>query len=118
MEHNIIGQRMRTLREKVKLSQAKLVAVVGGIKQPVYARYELGEIMPPYTALIKLADYYNVSTDYMLGRMENPHGKYFGEQELSKSEKMNDFIEMCFEPNTKANQKLKEVLKKLMEDSE
>ena len=35
MEHNIIGQRMRTQREKVKESQAKLVAVVGGIKQPV-----------------------------------------------------------------------------------
>ncbi len=117
MEQNVIGQRLRVLREKVKLSQAKLVATVGDIKQPVYARYELGEIMPPYTVLIKLADYYDVSTDYILGRTENPHGKYFGEEALSKSDKMDDFIEMCFEPNTKANQKLKEALKKLMEET-
>lgn len=118
MEQNIVGQRLRLLREKTKLSQAKLVAAVGGIKQPVYARYELGEIMPPYTALVKLADYYDISTDYMLGRTENPHGKYFGEAALSKETQMDDFIEMCFEPNTNANLKLRQALKKLMEENE
>ncbi len=117
MKENVVGQRLRVLREKTKLSQAKLVKAVGGIKQPVYARYELGDFMPPYSVLIKLADYYDVSTDYMLGRTENPHGKYFGAEVFSKNNKMEEFIEMCFEPNTKANQKLKEALKKLMEEA-
>ena len=71
MENNIIGQRLRTLREKTKLSQAKLVAAVGGVKQSAYARYELGEILPPYTVLIKFADYFSVSLDYLLGRTDN-----------------------------------------------
>lgn len=116
MEQNIVGQRLKVLREKAKLSQAKLVLAVGDIKQPVYARYELGDIMPSYSVLVKIADYFDVSTDYLLGRTENPHGKYFGESALSQETKMDDFIEMCFEPNTAANAKLKEVLKKMLEE--
>lgn len=116
MEQNIVAQRLRILREKTKLSQAKLVAAVGGIKQAVYARYELGTVSPPYTVIVKLADYYDVSTDYILGRTENPHGKYFGKGALPKETQIDDFIEMCFEPNTTANEKLKQALKKLMEE--
>lgn len=116
MENNIIGQRLRTLREKTKLSQAKLVAAVGGVKQSAYARYELGEILPPYTVLIKFADYHDVSTDYILGRTENPHGKYFGAEALPKETQMEDFIEMCFEPNSSANAKLKEILKSMLDE--
>ena len=96
MKENIVGQRLRTLREKTKLSQAKLVKAVGGIKQPVYARYELGDFMPPYSVLIKLADYYDVSTDYMLGRTDNPHGKYFGAEVFSKNKKKLPLFRPCF----------------------
>ena len=116
MENNIIGQRLRALREKTKMSQAKFVAAVGGVKQSAYARYELGEILPPYTVLIKFADYHDVSTDYILGRTENPHGKYYGAEALTKETQIDDFIEMCFEPNTAANEKLRQALKKLMEE--
>ncbi len=115
MEQNIVGQRLRALREKTKLSQAKFVAEID-IKQPVYARYELGEIMPPYTVLIKIADYHDVSTDYLLGRTDNPHGKYYDAVTFSKEIQIDDFIEMCFDPNTNANVKLKQALKKLMEE--
>ena len=116
MENNIIGHRLRVLREKTKLSQAKFVAAVGGVKQSAYARYELGEILPPYTVLIKFADYHDVSTDYILGRTENPHGKYFGAEALPKEAQMDDFIEMCFEPNSSANTKLKEMLKSMLDE--
>lgn len=116
MENNIIGQRLRALREKTKMSQAKFVAAVGGVKQSAYARYELGEILPPYTVLIKFADYHDVSTDYILGRTENPHGKYFGAAALPKETQMEDFIEMCFEPNSSANAKLKEILKSMLDE--
>lgn len=116
MELTIIGQRLRQLREKSKLSQSKLAQELADVKQPVIARYELGAILPSYPVLIKLADYFDVSADYLLGRTDNPHGKYFGKAALSQSEQIDDFIEMCFEPNTEANNKLKQALKSLIEE--
>ena len=117
MENNIIGQRLRALREKTKMSQAKFVAAVGGVKQSAYARYELGEILPPYTVLIKFADYHDVSTDYILGRTENPHGKYFGAEALSQETQMEDFIEMCFDPQSTVNERLKQMLMNFLEEN-
>ena len=116
MELIIIGQRLKQLREKSKLSQAKLAQELADVKQPVIARYERGDIFPSYPVLIKLADYFDVSADYLLVRTDNPHGKYFEKAALSQSEQIDDFIEMCFEPNTEANNKLKQALKSLMEE--
>lgn len=118
MERNIVGQRLRILRDKTKLSQAKFVASVGGVKQSAYARYEIGDILPPYETLIKFADFHDVSIDYILGRTDNPHGKYYGSEAIPKETKIADFIEMCFEPHTVANEKLKQALKKLMEEQD
>lgn len=47
------------------------VAEILGIKQTVYSRYERGFQNIPLEHLIKLADFYNVSTDYILGRTNN-----------------------------------------------
>lgn len=118
MEQKIVGERLKELRTQLQLSQAKLVVEVGDIKQPVYARYERGDIFPSYPVLIKLADYFDVSADYLLGRTDNPHGKYFGKSALSQSEQIDDFIEMCFAPNTEANNKLKQALKTLIEEQQ
>ena len=118
MKENIIGYRIKLLREKAKLSQAKLATALGDVKQPVLARYELGTIMPSYPVLVKIADYFDVSADYLLGRTDNPEGKLYGQSKLESSDRMQDFIEMCFEPNTKANQKLKEALKKMLEEQQ
>ena len=38
----------------------------------VISRYELGQAEPDFNTLIKLADYFNVSVDYLLGRPESP----------------------------------------------
>ena len=43
-----------------------------GIQQTVYSRYERGFQNIPLEHLISLADYYDVSTDYILGRTNNP----------------------------------------------
>ena len=118
MKENIIGYRIKLLREKAKLSQAKLATALGDVKQPVLARYELGTIMPSYPVLVKIADYFDVSADYLLGRTDNPEGKLYGQSKLESSDRMQDSIEMCFEPNTKANQKLKEALKKMLEEQQ
>ena len=118
METEIIGQRIKLLREKQKISQAKLAAILENVKQPVLARYELGTIMPSYPVLVKLADYFDVSADYLLGRTDNPHGKYFGQSDLSQSKQIDDFIEMCFDPNSPANAKLKESILKLLQENQ
>ena len=43
-----------------------------GIRQTVYSRYERGYQNLPLEHLLALADYYGVSTDYILGRTDNP----------------------------------------------
>ena len=64
-------QRLRYLREDADLSQ-KQVAALLGIQQTVYSRYERGFQTIPLEHLLTLADFYHVSTDYLLGRTKNP----------------------------------------------
>lgn len=64
-------QRLRDLREDADLSQ-KQVAALLGIQQTVYSRYERGFQTIPLEHLLTLADFYHVSTDYLLGRTKNP----------------------------------------------
>jgi len=59
------------LREDADLYQ-KDVAEILDISQTVYSRYERGFQTIPVQHLIKLADYYHTSTDYLLGRTNNP----------------------------------------------
>lgn len=60
-------QRLRDLREDRDLRQQD-VAELLGISQTVYSRYERGYQTIPVPHLLTLADYYKVSTDYILGR--------------------------------------------------
>ncbi len=60
-------QRIRDLREDRDLTQ-KQVATVLNCSQQVYSNYELGQRDLPTAVLLALADYYGVSTDYILGR--------------------------------------------------
>lgn len=59
-------RRLKDLREDHDLVQ-KEVASILGIDQRVYSNYELGKREIPVRYVIKLAKYYNVSTDYILG---------------------------------------------------
>lgn len=63
----MIFQRLKDLREDHDLLQ-KDIAKILGISQTVYSRYERGFQTIPVIHLIKLADFYKTSTDYILGR--------------------------------------------------
>lgn len=63
-------KRLRDLREDNDLKQ-EYIAQLLGIQQTVYSRYERGIQPIPIKHLIKLADFYNTSTDYLLGRTNN-----------------------------------------------
>lgn len=58
---------IRALREDHDLTQQQIADVLE-TSQTMYARYERGANELPIRHLIKLADYYNVTTDYLLGR--------------------------------------------------
>ena len=66
-------QRVRELREDHDLKQRELAEYLD-VKQTTYSKYELGKIDIPIEALIKLADYYQVTLDYLVGR-EGPGTK-------------------------------------------
>ena len=63
-------KRIRELREDHDLTQRQ-VAEMLNMTQPQYFRYEQGYRDIPTDLLIRLADYYAVTTDYILGRTEN-----------------------------------------------
>lgn len=65
-------RRLRDLREDNDLTQQQIADILG-TKQTVYSRYERGFQNIPLEFLLTLADYYNVSTDYIFNRTDNPN---------------------------------------------
>lgn len=62
---------LKKLRLKKKKTQLN-VQMETGIEQALLSKYESGKRIPPTETLITLADYYDVSIDYIMGRTENP----------------------------------------------
>lgn len=65
----ILGERLRLLRKEKRQRQIDIAEILG-ITQAHYQRVEKGKINIPTLTLCFLADYYGVSTDYLLGRSE------------------------------------------------
>jgi len=63
--------RLKDMREDHDLTQKEIAAVLE-IDQRVYSTYETGKREIPIHLLVRLADYYHVSTDFLLGRTNNP----------------------------------------------
>lgn len=63
--------RIRDMREDNDLTQQKIADVLL-CDQSLYSKYERGEREIPLALLIKLADFYNTSLDYLAGRTNNP----------------------------------------------
>ncbi len=66
--------RLKELRKEAKISQLKL-ALDLGMNQNSISRYENLEREADYITLIKFADYFNVSIDYLLGRTDIKQAK-------------------------------------------
>ena len=63
-------QRLRDLREDMDMNQTEIAKLLH-TSQTVYSRYERGFQTIPVEHLLILADFYQVSTDYVLGRTNN-----------------------------------------------
>ena len=66
----MIGLRLKELRAVKKLRQSDIAAFLG-ISRTTYTQYETGVSEPDIDTINKLAEYYNVSTDYLLGRTDD-----------------------------------------------
>ena len=63
--------RIRALREDRDLTQREMGELLS-CSQRVYSNYERGDVDIPTSVLIRLADFYSVSVDYLLGRSDYP----------------------------------------------
>ncbi len=64
-------QRIRDLREDHDLTQDQLVKLLG-MHKTTYTNYEQGKREPPFSLMIRLAEFYNVSLDYLAGLTDTP----------------------------------------------
>lgn len=68
---NDFAKRLRIIRKKKGLTQKQLAVEVGASERGIQ-RYEIGERNPAFDQLIALADYFDVSIDYLVGRTDKP----------------------------------------------
>ena len=106
---DIMAIRLRTLREKMGMSQAKLAKEIG-VTQASVNRYETARVTPPAEVLLFYADRFDVSLDYIFGRTEKP-------KPAVDSDEMRKFVEMCFDPKSPMSERLKQVLVDLLQQS-
>ncbi len=64
-------ERLRSLRESRNIPVSAMLELLQMTRRN-YQRYEKGEVDPPSSKLVVLANYFGVSTDYLLGRTDTP----------------------------------------------
>ena len=77
------GDRLRSLREGSGLSQKELADRLK-INRSTYARYETSSTQPDYEILDALANFYDVSVDYLLGRTNSHKSQTKDERDIAK----------------------------------
>lgn len=116
-----IAQRIKQLRESVKLSQAKIAKLLG-VTQASVNRYENGQTPPPLKVLLWYADFFDVSLDYIFARTEQPEGKLYEhkpkviEAITQDNKELRKFVDMCFDPSSPVSVKLREVLTQMLQE--
>lgn len=96
------GERLRALRENREKNQTDIANMLG-ITQQIYSRYERDQTDLPLRHIIKLADYYQVSVDYILGRSAHPKESPEMNQPFFKNVTYGEVNERIssFQPSTK-----------------
>ena len=104
-----VGKRLRTLRESLSLSQAKLAELLG-ITQSSLNRYENGQSTPTVEVFRRYADFFDVSMDYIFARCDKPQGKLYRYQPKvwKNGAEMEQLVEMCFDPKSPYYNRMKE----------
>ncbi len=69
---NIFATRLKELRKSNNITTVQLAKEIGVSKQSI-SQFEKEAIYPHCNTLCQLADYFDVSLDYLTGRSDNPH---------------------------------------------
>lgn len=101
----MIGQTVRNLRKQKRMSQTELAKILHVSQQTVTA-WETGKAEPSSSAVSNLADYFNVTTDYLLGRPEK-------KKEKQNVELTDDDIIMTYQGKELSDED-REIIKRLM----
>ena len=79
-----VGESLRRFRKALNLSQGDVADKLGMLQQSYY-RYESGKTSPRADDIIKLANIYHVSADYLLGLSDMPHPTNYDEREVKEA---------------------------------
>lgn len=114
-----LAERLRALRESIQLSQEKMGQLVG-MKQSSINRYESGQSDPSPETILRYADYFDVSLDYVFGRTDKPQGtQYDYKPKIGRNDPaMQKFVEMCFDPKSPMQDRLKKTLLQMLGEEE
>ena len=106
---NKVGKRLKALREGIGIPQKKMAEAIGTTQSSIN-RYENGQSTPSVEIFRRYADYFDVSMDYIFAPTDKPQGMTyeFKPKVTPEKEEMRRFIEMCFDPQSPMNEKLKE----------
>lgn len=66
-----LSDAFKRFRKYAKITQ-KQAAQAAGVGERLYQSYEYGKVVPSATVLIALADFFDVSLDYLVGRSDDP----------------------------------------------
>lgn len=69
---NNFSEQLRTIRKSRGITQKQLAQAVGASERGIQS-YEIGERKPAFDQLLALADYFDVSLDFLTGRNDNPN---------------------------------------------
>mgnify|MGYP002673234120 CR=1 FL=1 len=69
-----LSDALKRFRKEYKVTQ-KHAAEISGVAERVFQSYEYGKVVPTVTVLISLADFFDVSLDYLVGRSDDPSRK-------------------------------------------
>ncbi len=103
-------EQLQKLRKSRKLTQEEISDIIG-VKLSTYQKYERDVISPPYDTLIKIAKFYGVSTDYLLGLEPQPNP--FSELDLNIRLDNDKFIELYSELPEEVKQIFVDTMSKL-----
>lgn len=84
MSKEVFGYRLASARKAMGLSQAELSKKLN-VSQAAIAKQETGKNFPSIELLEDYADFFNVSTDYLLGRVDIPNGYLVQKEKLPTS---------------------------------
>lgn len=91
----LFGSMLKKLRENKDLKQEDIARMMN-VDRSTVGKWENGSSKPDYEKMIKLADFYNVTVDYLLGREEvetiAAHQEEYTQEELDEIENFKNYV--------------------------